>query len=66
MKYYIFEYRNENYEPKIVGIEANGKKDACKKAKTKIGKKCYLVEHSIKSTDCALKSGMKISKTMGE
>lgn len=66
MKYYIFEYRNEKYEPKIVGVEADGKKDAYKKANAKIGKNCYLVEHSIKSTDCALKSGMKISKTMGE
>jgi hypothetical protein len=52
MKRYIFEYRNKNYEPKIVGVDATGKKDACKKAQQKIGKECYLVKHSIKSYAC--------------
>ena len=52
MKRYIFEYRNKNYEPKIVGVDATGKKDACKKAQQKIGKECYLVKHSIKSYGC--------------
>lgn len=53
MKRYIFEYRNEKYEPKIVGVDADGKKDAYKKAQKKIGSNCYLVKHSIMACDCA-------------
>lgn len=43
MKQYIFEYRDENYKPQLISVEADGKKDAISKAYDLMQKNWYLV-----------------------
>lgn len=43
MKQYIMEYRTNKNEPKLIAVEAEGKKDAVAKARKQLKKGCYLV-----------------------
>lgn len=43
MKEYIFEYRDENYKPQWISVEAESKKGAIAAAQAKMQKGWYLV-----------------------
>lgn len=43
MNHYLFEYRDENYKPQLLEVEASGKKDAISKAQALMKNGWYLV-----------------------